>query len=347
MQPEYKMLERTQKNDQLTFALTILSVQITNKGKQGMLDDNRVIEIILPKLLNDLYGYQLKDLNAVKYNHPAIDLGDPILGKAFQITSDGSKAKMVETIEMLEKHKLNDTYTDITFLIISNSPKQTYQKKGYTISIKDLGDIARDICLLPPERFDEIFDYCKANLGDLFFNRLKMLTMPKSFSAKDPNLDISKFLECNGFAPPFCDDFSAVDIRNGLVALKEQLSQLNENQRWFINKVLNYTLYFGTDRLNEYCIAPYHYIVDDTDYGLRKKKEHTFKSLECIKMAYYDDECFHYDVPVYSVSYFNDVFDDYNFFSGICTFVKKEFEGKEMSVRLHKIIMDCDFSDIN
>lgn len=64
-------------------------------------------------------------------------------------------------------------------------------------------------------------------------------------------------------------------------------------------------------------------------------------------MAYYDDECFHYDVPVYSVSYFNDVFDDYNFFSGICTFVKKEFEGKEMSVRLHKIIMDCDFSDIN
>lgn len=347
MQLEYKMLDRTQKNDQLTTALTILSVQITNKGKQGMLDDNRVIEIILPKLLNDLYGYQLKDLNAVKYNHPAIDLGDPILGKAFQITSDGSKSKMVETIEMLEKHKLNDTYTDITFLIISNSPRQSFQKKGYTVSVKDLGDIAKDICLLPSEKFNEIFDYCKENFGDLFLNKIVKLTKPKSILAKDPNSNISKFLECNGFAPPFGDDFTALDMRNGLVALKEQLSQLNENQRWFIVKVLKYTLYFGTDPLNEFCIAPYHHIVDDTSDGLRDIVKHTFKSLECIKMANFDDEAWNFDFPYFSVRYFNDVVEDYNFFSGICTFIKKEFKSDQMSDRLSKIIMDCDFSDIN
>lgn len=57
------MLTRTEQNDRLTIALSNLSTAITNKSKQSMLDDNRVIETILTSLLNELYGLNLVDLN--------------------------------------------------------------------------------------------------------------------------------------------------------------------------------------------------------------------------------------------------------------------------------------------
>lgn len=53
------MLDRTQKNDRLTQAFAVLSTTITNKSKQNMFDDHRVIENVLPYLLNEVYGYNL------------------------------------------------------------------------------------------------------------------------------------------------------------------------------------------------------------------------------------------------------------------------------------------------
>ncbi|EJB8578084.1 MULTISPECIES: SMEK domain-containing protein [Acinetobacter] len=335
------MLTRTEQNDRLTIALSNLSTAITNKSKQSMLDDNRVIETILTSLLNELYGLNLVDLNRYKYNHPAIDLGDYFKGKAFQITADGSHSKMVDTIEMLEKHELDKTFKDITFLIISNSPKQSFQRKGYTIKIMDLGDIARDICHQPQEIFDRLNLFCENQFRSYFPNNTQSFFQPKVLPSKDPNIDISNYMKSNGFTQPY--NVPIVDIRNGLILLKDTLSGLNDDQRWFIHKLMNYAITYKDDKWFEYCIAPYSYMVS----GLQPYQHFMFKttaqSLEAMKLAYYENEpTWKYDFPFFGLTFRTQI-EEYNFFSGLCCFI----HDKGDLGLLKKIIIDCDFSDIN
>ena len=81
------MLTRTEQSHRLGNALANLSTSITFKGQQGLFDDHHVMEVILPPLLNHLYSLGLINLNVLKHNHPAIDLGDSIMGKAIQVTA--------------------------------------------------------------------------------------------------------------------------------------------------------------------------------------------------------------------------------------------------------------------
>ncbi|MCV4303731.1 SMEK domain-containing protein [Escherichia coli] len=87
------MPERKKKNEQLTKALATLSTNISFSSQQTMFDLNKVMETVLPTLLNQLYNYALMELNTIKHNYLAIDLGDTYKQLAVQITSDGSKAK--------------------------------------------------------------------------------------------------------------------------------------------------------------------------------------------------------------------------------------------------------------
>lgn len=335
------MLDRTQKNDQLTTALSVLSTTITNKSKQSMLDDNRVLETILPTLLNTLYGYSLVDLNIEKYNHPAIDLGDYFKGKAIQITADGSKSKMVDTITMLEKHNLHIQYKDITFLIISNSPKQSFERKGYVISVIDLGDIARDICSLPSDRFDAIYYFCENELRNYFPNNNQSFFQPTFVPSNDPNLDISNFMNCSGFQQSY--DVSIDDMRNGLISLKEMLSGLNDDQRWFLFRIMDWSIKFNQNDIYECCIAPYHYMVSGLSYQNSFAFKSTAKSLESMNIAYYEDEpTWKFDFPHFGIHFSYQV-EDYNFFSGICMFLSDNYHSDKLS----KIIVNCDFSDID
>lgn len=335
------MLDRTQKNNRLTIALSVLSTTISNKSKQSMFDDNRVLETILPALLNELYGYSLRDLNREKYNHPAIDLGDHFKRKAVQITADGSKSKMVDTLAMLEKHNLHLQYNDITFLIISNDQKPTFQRQNYTIQIWNLGDIARDICNLPSDKFDPIYHYCENEFRNYFPNNNQSFFQPTVLPSKDPSLNISNFMKCSGFEEP--DNYPIDDVRNGLIQLKEKLSTLNNDQRWFLFKIMNWSIQYNKPHIYEHCIAPYSYMVSGLSFQNEFAFESTAKSLESMNIANYEGEpTWHYKVPFFSIHHSYQV-DDYNFFSGICMFLTDDYHEKKLS----KIIVDCDFSEIN
>jgi hypothetical protein len=50
-------------------------------------DINKVAEDLALKLLNEIFGLQLVNLNIEKSNYPGIDLGDKINKVAYQITS--------------------------------------------------------------------------------------------------------------------------------------------------------------------------------------------------------------------------------------------------------------------
>lgn len=335
------MLTRTEQSHRLSNALANLSTSITFKGQQGLFDDHHVMETILPTLLNHLYGLGLINLNILKHNHPAIDLGDSITGKAVQVTADGSRSKMVDTLEMLEKHNLDKTYKDITFLIISNDPKITLQRQGYSISVKNLGDIAKDIGLLPPEKFDVIYHFCENQFRNYFTNNTQSFLRPVVLPSKDPNLDISNFMKANGFTQPY--DVPIDDMRNGLILLKTTLSSLNDNQRWFIHKLMNYAISNKTDKWFEYCTAPFSYMIA----GVTQENVFAFKitaqSLEAMKIAYYEDEpTWKFNFPYFGLIFRTEI-EEYNFFSGLCCFIHDRADPQ----LLKKIIVDCDFSDIN
>lgn len=53
----------------------------------GFFNINNIAEGLAQKLLNEIYGYDLENLNYKQINYPDIDLGDKDNKIAFQITS--------------------------------------------------------------------------------------------------------------------------------------------------------------------------------------------------------------------------------------------------------------------
>lgn len=335
------MLTRVEQNHHLTNALANFSTAITFKGQQGMFDEHHAMETILPTLLNQLYGLGLINLNLMKHNHPAIDLGDFFKGEAFQITADGSRSKMVDTIDMLEKHELDKTYKDITFLIISNHPKINFQRQGYSISVINLGDVARDICQLPTEVFDKIYKFCEDQFRKYFTNNTQSLFQPVVLPSKDPNLDISNFMTANGFEAPYSIPIDTV--RSGLIDLKDILTTLEDDQRWYIYKIMNYSIKHKPDRWFEFCIAPYSHMVAGMNQIQRNILQTISESIGAVNLGYFqDEETYKFEFQHFGLYYSSNI-DDFNLFGAICKFLSLDYNPKD----LEKIVIHCDFSDIN
>ena len=340
------MLDRTQKNDRLTQAFAVLSTTITDKSKQNMFDDHRVMETVLAYLLNELYGYNLIDLNTVKSNHPAVDLGDISSHTAVQISSDGSKHKMLKTIKTLERKGLSSSYNHIIFLIISNDPKLTFQREGYTISIKNLGDIAKAITNLTPEKFDRIYAYCEKNFSSYFPNSVINMFEQTRIPTVDPDERIINFMKSNDFIPQY-DEISEENVRKALILAKEYLSSLTEGQRWFIAGILDWSIQTTQITLDSTmgCIAPY----GAMQTRVNKFNKDDFNAIRdsLIDIDLISDEEFgtwRYNAPHYWLSMkFDEVVFDFDILTGVAKFLKQDHSRN----KLEKIIVKCDFSLIN
>ena len=60
---------------------------IKSHNVAGFFDKNKLAEGVALKLLNEIYGYNLENLNYEKNNYPGIDLGDKINKIGFQIST--------------------------------------------------------------------------------------------------------------------------------------------------------------------------------------------------------------------------------------------------------------------
>lgn len=338
------MLERKNQNEQLTHALATLSTNITFSSKQSMLDTNRVMETILPTLLNQLYHYALVDLNIITHNHPAIDLGDDFKRLAVQITSDGSKSKMVSTLDKFKEHGLDNDYDTIWFLIISNAQKCSFSRQGYNIEIKNLADIARDICQLPQAQFEPIYAFCKKQFRTYFQENSISVLAPVVVPSNDPARTITNFLTANDLVDlsTWQTNATHADIRNDLIALKEQLSELNDDQRWFIFQVMKWSM--ANQNMPEYCMVPLSVIESGKDSAARKIVRTTVESLESIRMAYYVEESRELNCHAFSVHFVKkEHIEEFDYFAAIATFLNKT----EQTHLLERIVVQCDFSVIN
>lgn len=145
------------------------------RGGLGMYDIHIDAESVFCHVLNQVLGCSMIDLNRVRPNHPAVDLGDPAAGIAVQVTTDTSSGKIQKTLDEFFKYDLDRTYpTRLVVMVIAAEKKYTADftmARPYPFDKKrDIWDISRlvkEIAGLEPEKVERIYDYLRQQMGPL------------------------------------------------------------------------------------------------------------------------------------------------------------------------------------
>lgn len=109
--------------------IKFLSLWVSNinlNSSVDFYDINKVSENLAANLLNQLYDYQLRNLNDERRNFPAVDLGCDIKKVAFQITSTTETDKIKSTLEKFIEHKLQHRFINgVRFLLLTTEKINT------------------------------------------------------------------------------------------------------------------------------------------------------------------------------------------------------------------------------
>lgn len=141
-------------------------------NKIGYTDINKSSEDFYAGLLSIIYEIDLINMNEIKVNHPAIDLGDIESKICYQVTSTSERTKIQDTLDMFEKHKLHEKYNELFILIIT--VKETYKKdfKSHSINfdkninILDIRDLVKEISTIKNiKKIERISDYLDDELS--------------------------------------------------------------------------------------------------------------------------------------------------------------------------------------
>lgn len=158
----------------LTDDLARLQVAIHNRGLLQRLDLHKAAERLFCSLLNRVYSYQLRNLNFVKPNHPAIDLGDEAAGLGLQVTSQNDKAKVQATLDTAFRHGIYQTYSHLKIFIIGKKEKNyggliipTGIVFDAANDVFDVGDVLKRMEQLDVPQLARISEYFDAELVSL------------------------------------------------------------------------------------------------------------------------------------------------------------------------------------
>lgn len=134
-------MNRKARIDGIVFYLSILKNSVEMHNSLNHQDINVVSENFFRDFLNLAFGYRLKNINIVKKNAEAIDLGDDEARIAIQVTSTTGFAKVKHTYGGFVKGGLESTYDKLVVLMIGERPafKQDTlgEKGGFQMSLKD------------------------------------------------------------------------------------------------------------------------------------------------------------------------------------------------------------------
>ena len=152
--------------------LNILAVRISSRGKLNILDLNVHSENFYLNFFNELYGWNLKNLNNISHNVEAIDLIDDSERIIVQVSATSTKQK----IESALKKDIIKKYSDYTFKFISISKDASdLRGKEYTNphnitfnpvnDIYDINSILKHILSLGIGKQKRIYQFIKDELG--------------------------------------------------------------------------------------------------------------------------------------------------------------------------------------
>lgn len=136
------MLTREQLLKRVAYHLTHLSAQAELLGKLHFFDLNIAAEDFYQKLLNQVYGFNLENLNHTQLNAASIDLADPAMRLAVQVTTQRSASKIKSTLDKFAKHGLGSSYNNLKVVIIG---KRTGAYSTVPIPIGVSFDVKADV----------------------------------------------------------------------------------------------------------------------------------------------------------------------------------------------------------
>lgn len=117
--------------DRVLFLISWWLTAIKSHNAIGFFDINKVAEGVALKLLNEIYDYQLENLNYEKSNYPGIDLGDKARRIGFQITSRRDARKIRESLAKFADGPTKTYSSGICFLILNQEKKPQLKKENY------------------------------------------------------------------------------------------------------------------------------------------------------------------------------------------------------------------------
>jgi len=163
--------------DRIIELFAIFKLQIEEKNKVGLFDSNRFSEDVLVPILRDIFDCPyLRNLNNEVRNYPGIDLADASTRTAFQITSDNSLGKVLDTLEKVIKHESHRLYDNI-FVYNLKTKATKYNKtkikdvtNGYfefdpATQIIDSNDLARRLQTLDLSIVRRVEETLEVHLG--------------------------------------------------------------------------------------------------------------------------------------------------------------------------------------
>ena len=104
-------------------------------------------EYLYCDLLNTAFGYALGNMNRIRDNFPAIDLGDEDERLAVQVTSTGDAAKVRKTLERFYAHKLDKDYDRLVVLIAGKAecrPSQ-FNHPGLELEVWGTAELVKEL----------------------------------------------------------------------------------------------------------------------------------------------------------------------------------------------------------
>ena len=109
--------------------LAQLTHEVQMSVSSGHTNIAHISEAVFLRLLNALYGWHLKDMNAKNKNYPAIDLADEDAGVAVQVTATASLDKVKDTISAFLRHELHLQYSRLIIFVITGR-QNSYQQQS-------------------------------------------------------------------------------------------------------------------------------------------------------------------------------------------------------------------------
>ncbi|WP_180103997.1 SMEK domain-containing protein [Acinetobacter sp. YH12134] len=143
--------------------LALISSQIKLRVGLNQNDLNLYLEDFCKELLNQIYDYNLVNLNSERSNEPGIDLGDKSRKIAYQITSTNKLDKIKKTLVKCSGRE--QEFNTINILILqpkqkSYSLKNLKNKRIFNFSEKnilDFTDLCREIITLELDKLEKIY----------------------------------------------------------------------------------------------------------------------------------------------------------------------------------------------
>ncbi len=107
--------------------LTYIRSKVELDNQLGLYDINKLGENVFLHMLNDVYGWNLKNANLLQENFPAIDLIDEVNKIVIQITSTTNTKKLRDTIS---KFKALSEYSDYQLKLFYINNKPNFQQES-------------------------------------------------------------------------------------------------------------------------------------------------------------------------------------------------------------------------